>query len=72
MWPASCAAHGLLEVLEVVKPLWMTLETECVQEVVEQELQEPEERLVHQLEALEAVDSLEHQLAHYERSLVAR
>lgn len=50
----------------------MALETECVQEAADQELQESEKWLAHQLEALEAVNSLEHQLAHDERSLVAR
>ena len=58
----SCDAPGLLDV-EVENPhCQMAQEAECAQEA-EQEVQEPEERLAHQLEALEAVGSLEHQLA---------
>ena len=57
--------------MEVSPHQLMALETECAQEAAEQEVQEPEERLAHQLEALEAVGSLEHQLAQAEQALVA-
>ena len=57
--------------MEVSPHQLMALETECAQEAAEQEVQEPEERLAHQLEALEAVGSLEHQLAQDERLLEA-
>ena len=57
--------------MEVSPHRLMALETECAQEVAEQEVQEPEERLAHQLEALEAVGSLEHQLAQDEHLLEA-
>ena len=66
----SCDAPGLLDV-EVENPhCQMAQEAECAQEA-EQEVQEPEERHAHQLEALEAVGSLEHQLAQDEHSLEA-
>ena len=66
----SCDAPGLLDV-EVENPhCQMAQEAECAQEA-EQEVQEPEERHAHQLEALEAVGSLEHQLAQAEQALVA-
>ena len=65
----SCDAHGLLDV-EVDNPhCQMAQEAECTQEA-EQEVQEPEERHAHQLEALEAVGSLEQQLAQAEQALV--
>ena len=57
--------------MEVSPHQLMALETDCAQEVAEQEVQEPEERLARQLEALEAVGSLEHQLAQAEQALVA-
>ena len=57
--------------MEVSPHQLMALETECTQETAEQEVQEPEERLAHQLEALEAVGSLEHQLAQDEHVLEA-
>ena len=57
--------------MEVNPHQLMALETECAQEAAEQEVQEPEERHAHQLEALEAVGSLEHQLAQAEQALVA-
>ena len=60
----SCDAPGLLDV-EVENP-----HCQIAQEA-EQEVEEPEERLAHQLEALEAVGSLEHQLAQAEQALVA-
>ena len=48
----SCDAPGLLDV-EVENPhCQMAQEAECAQEA-EQEVQEPEERRAHQLEALE-------------------
>ena len=56
--------------MEVNPHQLMALEMECAQ-VAGQEVQEPEERLAHQLEALEAVGSLEHQLAQDERLLEA-
>ena len=66
----SCDAPGLLDV-EVENPhCQMAQEAECAQEA-EQEVQEPEERHAHQLEALEAVGCLEHQLAQAEQALVA-
>ena len=66
----SCDAPGLLDV-EVYNPhCQMAQEAECAQEA-EQEVQEPEDRLAHQLEVLEAVGSLEHQLAQAEQALVA-
>ena len=66
----SCDVPGLLDV-EVENPhCQMAQEAECAQEA-EQEVQEPEERHAHQLEALEAVGSLEHQLAQAEQALVA-
>ena len=66
----SCDAPGLLDV-EVENPrCQMAQEAECAQEA-EQEVQVPEERHAHLLEALEAVGSLEHQLAQAEQALVA-
>ena len=66
----SCDAPGLLDV-EVENPhCQMGQEAECAQEV-EQEEEEPKERHAHQLEALEAVGSCEHQLAQAEQALLA-
>ena len=42
--------------MEVSPHQLMALETECAQEAAEQEVQEPEERLAHQLEAQLAQD----------------
>ena len=66
----SCDARGLLDVEAEKSHCQMAQEMECAQDA-EQEVQEPEERLAHQLEALEAVGSLEHQLAQAEQALVA-
>ena len=63
----SCDVPGLLDV-EVENPhCQMAQEAKCAQKAG-QEVQEPEERHAHQLEALEAVGSLEHQP---EQALVA-
>ena len=50
----SCDAHGLLDVEVENLHCQMAQEVECAQEA-EQEVREHEERLAHQLEALEAV-----------------